>query len=474
MRCISLLILLSTVAAATAATVVSEEQWFSVTFSGVVVGVGVDRFHREDGVVYYSSQLELQMTRLGDEVKMVSRLDERDGADLRPLAFSTELLMSGQRVTTEGEMIDDTLRVTRSGGGVNKIEMFAWEPGAIGMASVDDMVTRQLRAGASDISIRTFDPQWVAYKTMRFVVRAQSDGELRVVDQYENDGETPIMTAWYDEDFKAVRSVMNMMGIEIVMELVSSDEAAALELDPGFDIILASMIPCDGFSTDPREVERLTLMLTFDSPAGANAISDGPTQKVQRRDGALVFVDLERESRDASTTSAAQLERYLMSDIYIQSEDPRLAALADSIAAATGADGRDLVGEMAAFVDRRITDKNYEHGFSSAVEAYQSREGDCTEHAVLLTALLRAADIPARSAVGLVYDPSGYLVGHMWVEAYVDGWMTVDALDLGTNPVRLRISVSQDERGLRETEVMNAYSVLGGIDVRIVDIERRR
>ena len=40
---------------------------------------------------------------------------------------------------------------------------------------------------------------------------------------------------------------------------------------------------------------------------------------------------------------------------------------------------------------------------ATAAEVARSREGDCTEHAVLLAALARARGIPARVAMGLVY-----------------------------------------------------------------------
>ena len=59
----------------------------------------------------------------------------------------------------------------------------------------------------------------------------------------------------------------------------------------------------------------------------------------------------------------------------------------------------------------------------------ESREGDCTEHAVLLAALARACGIPARVAIGLVYvDQAGGFGYHMWTEMYLSGhWIPLDA-----------------------------------------------
>jgi hypothetical protein len=63
----------------------------------------------------------------------------------------------------------------------------------------------------------------------------------------------------------------------------------------------------------------------------------------------------------------------------------------------------------------------------SALEVLKSRVGDCNEHAVLLTALLRAAGIPARLCVGLVYAKEGFFY-HAWIESWVGEWISMDPI----------------------------------------------
>jgi transglutaminase-like putative cysteine protease len=60
------------------------------------------------------------------------------------------------------------------------------------------------------------------------------------------------------------------------------------------------------------------------------------------------------------------------------------------------------------------------------LEVLKNKVGDCNEHAVLLTALLRAVGIPARVSVGLVYT-RGKFFYHAWTEAYVGKWVSMDA-----------------------------------------------
>lgn len=73
--------------------------------------------------------------------------------------------------------------------------------------------------------------------------------------------------------------------------------------------------------------------------------------------------------------------------------------------------------------------KSSTHQAQTAEAVWDHREGDCTEHSLLLVALARAAGLPARYATGCMYaggDPP-FFGWHEWVEIY-DGhrWLSVD------------------------------------------------
>ena len=62
----------------------------------------------------------------------------------------------------------------------------------------------------------------------------------------------------------------------------------------------------------------------------------------------------------------------------------------------------------------------------SALDVLDSKVGDCNEHSTLFAALARAAGIPTRVAVGLVYI-DGHFGYHAWNEVLAaDGWLSVD------------------------------------------------
>lgn len=95
-------------------------------------------------------------------------------------------------------------------------------------------------------------------------------------------------------------------------------------------------------------------------------------------------------------------------------------------------------------VDEEIDRKTHARGFDPASTVARRREGDCTEHAVLLTALARALGRPARVVMGValvVGTDNVAAYGHAWTEIHDgDTWRRVDAT---------RIHKQVRQRGLR-------------------------
>ena len=62
------------------------------------------------------------------------------------------------------------------------------------------------------------------------------------------------------------------------------------------------------------------------------------------------------------------------------------------------------------------------------MQAYESRQGDAFAYATLLTALLRAADTPARVVAGYLIPADEAAVPHFWSEFFIQdaGWIPAD------------------------------------------------
>jgi transglutaminase-like putative cysteine protease len=81
------------------------------------------------------------------------------------------------------------------------------------------------------------------------------------------------------------------------------------------------------------------------------------------------------------------------------------------------------------WVFTNLKKKNFSNAFASASEVARNLEGDCSEHSVLTAAMCRAAGVPCRIVVGLVYAaPLGGFGPHAWNEVFVNGrWVAIDS-----------------------------------------------
>jgi hypothetical protein len=114
---------------------------------------------------------------------------------------------------------------------------------------------------------------------------------------------------------------------------------------------------------------------------------------------------------------------------------------------------------------------------ASAGEVAQTMEGDCTEHAVLLAAMLRAKGIPSRIAVGLVYVESLSAFGcHMWTEANLDGkWIPLDATrgarGISAAYIKLADSSLHDDGPVALSAFAPLMTVIGKIKLEVISTE---
>ncbi len=158
----------------------------------------------------------------------------------------------------------------------------------------------------------------------------------------------------------------------------------------------------------------------------------------------------------------------------IQSDAVEIANLARSVAVGE-TDLVKIASALESFVYGFIRNKNYAHGFVTALEVAQNPSGDCTEHAVLLAALARARGIPARVAQGLIYETrTRKMAWHVWNELYLNGrWTPFDAT-LGRGTVganRIRINAGSFSSATLALTLLPAARLIGKIEVEVEDIQ---
>lgn len=135
---------------------------------------------------------------------------------------------------------------------------------------------------------------------------------------------------------------------------------------------------------------------------------------------------------------------------WLQHDHPRVMALARPVIRRQLSPARTM--EELAVRARTVMQRIDFTGHRSAADALASGAGDCTEDAVVLAALGRAAGIPTRVASGLVYSRERYhgvsnvFMPHSWTLAYIDGaWRSLDMSLDGFDATHIALTIGDGD-----------------------------
>jgi hypothetical protein len=291
-----------------------------------------------------------------------------------------------------------------------------------------------------------FNPLTMTTEPVVTVVEAEEvvDGvkTLRIAEEHRGLRER----AWLTEDGRVLREE-GMLGFTLVRE--AREVALGPLVDAPVDIAEASRIPLVGRIEAPRDRPAHTLRV---GGAGAAAVPSAlPRQRVR---GDVLEIVLESVPAQAAPLPGdGSLAQYLAPAPFIESDDPNIVATAAEIVG----DEPDRVRRaerLLRWVNRNMTQAP-SVTVPSARAVLRSRRGDCNEHAVLLTALGRAAGIPSRVAAGAVYLQDGFYY-HAWTEFWLDGWVSADAVfaQMPVDATHVRLLEGGPEQHVRLAEVV--------------------
>lgn len=216
----------------------------------------------------------------------------------------------------------------------------------------------------------------------------------------------------------------------------------------------------------PGNDDALQVTLHARDPAALNAYLAQTSVQVDNVLDTAVQVTL--AGRDLTTGDASG--PHLAATFLIDHDQETVRSLLREVDATLA--GRAAVNALSQLVHERMRTTPYGRGFDAASIVARDLQGDCTEHAVLLTALARARGLPARTVVGTVIvssADSANAFGHAWTEIYADGeWHLADAtVSASTNTAvmhYLPVGTLVNE-GMGYT--MGLYSLINAIPARI-------
>ena len=292
--------------------------------------------------------------------------------------------------------------------------------GGMGLGSLSMPV---LEPGQS-ATIDTFDPS-----TMGVAPAKIEALEVQTITVGGNSVDTIVMAttvggvttkAWVTREQEVVRAETPF---GITVQKITADEAVApLPPGEGADLLRAVSIKPTGISPPP-DARRMRVRFS-----GIPADRMPPDTPVQRREGDVWTVtepDPDKRALEAEPLTGPDVQKYLASDAFITSDHAKVKALAKEVTG-DAQDDWDRAVLLLGWVYENI-EKKRALSMPNALDVLRARQGDCNEHAVLFTALARAAGIPARVAIGLAWDDELKAFGyHAWVEVFAQRWLPMD------------------------------------------------
>ena len=404
-----------------------REIWEVIKFYGKVIGYSVVRL-KGDRV---EERIEMKLKAMGEEREIKTSLDWEKNPDFSLRSFHFRLKSKGVENRVSGRVIDNKLLLVKIKRSENKIRirgkvftgssfLFLLE-GKINSLKKKSGRIKEDSLQKIYFELDYFDPS---------ILRA---GTLKVR-YYGRKGKFFVFV----KEFAGVSSFLlfdekgDFVGEEgpagISAEVSTREEVMRAKTEE-IDIIFSTSVKVEGDKLPPSDRrERKKLRSAIIEIRGVDSIpSFPPRQIVESKRYDVLRIKLQRKS----LTDKGGIDKLTKAEPLIESDSPEIRKVAYEIAGGKnskpprGKVAKELMRKVSVWVFRNLR-KTSSLGMPSALDVIKSREGDCNEHAVLATAILRAMGIPARIVFGLVYD-SGYFYYHAWVEGF-DGekWIEFD------------------------------------------------
>jgi hypothetical protein len=406
-------------------------------------------------------------------------------SDHKPVSMRVRRELGSKPIIMDYLFAGDVIKVTITEGTVKRTQEEPLPKGDwFTPAGAQAYLVQRQAAGAKEISIRVIDPsggldpsedvyRLIEKNSVKALGKDVPAWKYAVTSSKMQD---IIQTLWIDEHGRVVRSEITLMDSPMVTQASTRLEATKRAVAP--EIMVSSFVKPDKAIERARQSTRASYLIRSKSGDLVDLPSGGGQSSSRVDKGSVrVVVGVQGAVAPAADLTNAV---YIASSSALNAEDPEVKSLANrALKGAEVKTHREKAELLRAFVATYIRDKNLDTGFASASEVARSKSGDCTEHAVLTAALLRASGIPSRVASGLIYadqfagarDSFAY---HMWTQALVTAgneshWIDLDATlsERAFDAAHIALVHSPLKDGEMESAMVAMSTMLGQIGVAV-------
>ncbi len=452
-------------------------EWFALTLGEHRIGYIERSREVASDIVETREYFRARLNRNGVPLTVTTEERHRERRDGTPLRFHFRQTIGESELRVSGELIDGRqLRLwVRNGRSVSRRQI-AWPEGALLMEGIRLREQALLVTPGLRLRYRMFNPaslegvdteaRLIGPETLQVSDRLVD--ALRIEHVLALAQNSMRVVAHIDHEGRLLRTTLPLFGRELVISRDS--ERVVAPQWPRADIYDFTLVAAPASFRDAWRAQALRYRVAFarhDDGAGLpgdeqrwQALGDGRFEVVVDPDAATIV---------SSAPSAA----HLASTTWINADDSGIRRLAERAIASITAPA-DRMARLEQATRARIDQHSMRVGYASAREAFDRRDGDCTEHALLLAALARSIGIPARIVIGLVYAEQfgrhdRVFAPHAWVQAFVDGhWRSYDAAQAGFGSDHIALAIGDGDPS-------DYYASLERIGVmRIESVERLR
>ena len=407
----------------------SQHDWMEIYLKGKKVGYSVNQLSAvgDDYLILEEIFLRLNLMGQASSINTITRAVVDHEFLLKHFRFS----MSSGVVTFQASgRVEGNQMVLEIGEGAGQRTegITLPEPPVIG-AGIGQFFKGQLLEVGRSFRFPVFDPSTFSQKQMIIKVKAREKVSISGIKyeafRLESEMWGQPMTFWVDQSGVVLKEE-GFMGLT----LIKSNPARAprdIEEGGGGDFYRLAAIK---LKRRLPHADRLRyLKLRTEGLGRADFDTNTLNSGRQRFQGEII--EIVQENLPLQHTAytlpylgqSGEIAAFLQPELNVESDHPEITEKASEIIGNTKdplAAARELMAWVYSHVEKRPV-----ISVPSALEVLKHRVGDCNEHAALLTALLRAAGIPARLCVGLVYANEGFFY-HAWIEAWLGEWISMD------------------------------------------------
>jgi hypothetical protein len=467
-----------------------EVEYFAVFMEGKKVGYAIQSRISADEKITTSEEVSITISRA--DVPITINMTETcfETTEGKPLGFEVAQDMSIMSMHVAGTVNEQGIvNVTSTSMGAEQKSTLEWPSGAV-MAEGLRLLTLEkgLKAG-STYTAKIFSPGTLDALEAKIQIGPKQNVDLlgRVVALTEVTTTLNIPAAgeivsvsYVDENLRTQKNVMPVAGLNI--EMVACAKEFALGENDVLELVDKMFVRSPEPLRNLDSVKSIKYELVPTKETATLTIPSDDNQKVEQLNGKVIVtiepvtapagVKFPYTGSDQSILEATKPTRFL------QSDRKEIIKLADRAVGGTK-DTAEAIKKIEAFVADYIENTSLSVGYASAAEVAASRQGDCSEFAVLTAAMCRAVGIPAQVVVGIAYvedfaSHQGF-GGHAWMQAYVGGkWIGLDAAFKSTGRGGYDAGhIALAAGGGEPADFLNMASILGQFKIDKVTVNRR-